>query len=67
MVGTIWQWSDEFCDEHTCRAIVRGGSWYVATLSLSNCTILYDVITPHSELQRLARGHHLTFSESTMG
>ena len=28
LVGTIWQWSDEFCDEHTCRAIVRGGSWY---------------------------------------
>lgn len=29
LVGTIWQWSDEFCDLHTCRGIVRGGSWCV--------------------------------------
>lgn len=28
LVGTIWQWSDEFCDQHTCRAIIRGGSTY---------------------------------------
>ncbi|KAJ8599555.1 hypothetical protein CTAYLR_007120 [Chrysophaeum taylorii] len=28
LVATIWQWSDEFCDDHTCRAIIRGGSTY---------------------------------------
>ena len=28
MVGVIWQWSDSFCDMHTCRSIVRGGNWW---------------------------------------
>lgn len=29
LVATIWQWTDEFCDAHTCRGIVRGGSFYM--------------------------------------
>ena len=28
LVGNIWQWTDEFRDEHTRAAIVRGGSSY---------------------------------------
>ncbi len=28
MVGNVWQWTDEFTDEHTRTAIVRGGSYY---------------------------------------
>jgi len=28
MVGNVWQWTDEFVDEHTRAAIVRGGSHY---------------------------------------
>lgn len=28
MVGHVYQWTDESCDEHTCRAILRGGSQY---------------------------------------
>ena len=28
MVGNIWQWTDEFTDEHTRAAILRGGSYY---------------------------------------
>ncbi|HTX76006.1 MAG TPA: SUMF1/EgtB/PvdO family nonheme iron enzyme [Terracidiphilus sp.] len=28
MVGNVWQWTDEFEDEHTRAAIVRGGSDY---------------------------------------
>ena len=28
MVGNVWQWTDEFADEHTRAAIVRGGSYY---------------------------------------
>lgn len=28
MVGNIWQWTDEYQDEHTRAAIVRGGSHY---------------------------------------
>jgi formylglycine-generating enzyme required for sulfatase activity len=28
MVGNVWQWTDEFVDEHTRGGIVRGGSYY---------------------------------------
>jgi len=28
MTGSIWQWTDEFLDEHTRAAIVRGGGYY---------------------------------------
>lgn len=26
MVGNVWQWADEYADEHTRAAILRGGS-----------------------------------------
>jgi formylglycine-generating enzyme required for sulfatase activity len=28
LVGNVWQWTDEYVDEHTRAAIVRGGSSY---------------------------------------
>jgi iron(II)-dependent oxidoreductase len=28
LVGNVWQWTDEFTDEHTGAAIIRGGSYY---------------------------------------
>jgi gamma-glutamyl hercynylcysteine S-oxide synthase len=28
LVGNIWQWTDEWQDEHTRAAILRGGSHY---------------------------------------
>lgn len=28
LVGTVWQWTDEYVDEHTRAAVVRGGSLY---------------------------------------
>ena len=28
LVGNVWQWTDEFIDEHTRAAILRGGSYY---------------------------------------
>ena len=28
MVGNVWQWTDEFQDEHTRAGILRGGSHY---------------------------------------
>ena len=28
MVGNVWQWTDEYADDHTRAAIVRGGSHY---------------------------------------
>jgi formylglycine-generating enzyme required for sulfatase activity len=30
LVGNVWQWTDEYGDEHTRAAIVRGGSYYQA-------------------------------------
>jgi iron(II)-dependent oxidoreductase len=28
MLGNVWQWTDEYLDEHTRAAILRGGSYY---------------------------------------
>jgi formylglycine-generating enzyme required for sulfatase activity len=28
LVGTVWQWTDEYVDSHTRAAILRGGSFY---------------------------------------
>lgn len=28
LVGSVWQWTDEYVDEHTRGAILRGGSYY---------------------------------------
>lgn len=28
MVGNVWQWTDEYTDEHTRGGILRGGSYY---------------------------------------
>jgi formylglycine-generating enzyme required for sulfatase activity len=28
LVGNVWQWTDEYVDEHTCAAVLRGGSSY---------------------------------------
>ena len=28
MIGNVWQWTDEFVDDHTRGAILRGGSYY---------------------------------------
>jgi iron(II)-dependent oxidoreductase len=28
LVGNVWQWTEEFVDEHTRAAIVRGGNYY---------------------------------------
>ena len=28
LVGTVWQWTDEYLDEHTRTAILRGGSYF---------------------------------------
>jgi len=28
MVGNVWQWTDEFADEHTRAALLKGGNYY---------------------------------------
>jgi formylglycine-generating enzyme required for sulfatase activity len=28
LVGNVWQWTDEYVDEHTAAAALRGGSHY---------------------------------------
>jgi iron(II)-dependent oxidoreductase len=28
LVGNVWQWTDEFLDEHTRAAVLKGGSRY---------------------------------------
>ena len=28
LVGNVWQWTDEYVDEHTAAAVLRGGSHY---------------------------------------
>jgi formylglycine-generating enzyme required for sulfatase activity len=33
MVGNIWQWTDEYIDEHTRSAILKGGGYYRAATS----------------------------------
>jgi gamma-glutamyl hercynylcysteine S-oxide synthase len=34
MVGNVWQWTDEYTDEHTRAGILRGGSHYQAVGSI---------------------------------
>jgi formylglycine-generating enzyme required for sulfatase activity len=34
LVGNVWQWTDEFADEHTRGAVLRGGSYYQPQYSL---------------------------------
>jgi formylglycine-generating enzyme required for sulfatase activity len=33
MVGNVWQWTDEYTDEHTRAAVLKGGGYYRATTS----------------------------------
>jgi formylglycine-generating enzyme required for sulfatase activity len=33
LVGNVWQWTDEYTDDHTRAAILRGGSYFHATTS----------------------------------
>ncbi len=34
LVGNVWQWTDEFVDQHTRAAILRGGSYYQPSNSI---------------------------------
>ncbi len=34
LVGNVWQWTDEYTDDHTRAGILRGGSYYYAQTSM---------------------------------
>ena len=34
LTGNVWQWTDEYIDDHTRAAVVRGGSYFHATTSM---------------------------------
>jgi hypothetical protein len=33
MVGNVWQWTDEYIDDHTRNAVLKGGGYYRSTSS----------------------------------
>jgi formylglycine-generating enzyme required for sulfatase activity len=56
MVGNVWQWTDEFTDEHTRAAILRGGEYYQPQGSIWYFPQA-DRNTEHSKLLLMAPGY----------
>ncbi len=56
MVGNVWQWTDEFTDEHTRAAILRGGEYYQPQGSLWYFPQAYRN-SEHSKLLLMAPGY----------
>ena len=56
MVGNIWHWTDEFQDEHTRAAIVRGGGHYRPIAS--------QVVFPHDNFAAEQHGKYLLMAPS---
>jgi len=56
MVGNVWQWTDEFTDEHTRAAIVRGGSYYQPQGSIWYFPQAYR-LDEHGKLLLMAPGY----------
>jgi len=43
LVGNVWQWTDEYADEHTRAGILRGGSYYKPVGSVWYFPQTYDL------------------------
>jgi gamma-glutamyl hercynylcysteine S-oxide synthase len=56
MVGNIWQWTDEYVDEHTRAAVLRGGSYYQPQGSLWYFPQAYR-LDEHGKLLLMAPGY----------
>ncbi|HUV68528.1 MAG TPA: SUMF1/EgtB/PvdO family nonheme iron enzyme [Terracidiphilus sp.] len=57
MVGNVWQWTDEFSDEHTRAAILRGGEYYQPQGSIWYFPQAYSN-HQHSKLLLMAPGYN---------
>jgi len=55
LVGNVWQWTDEFMDEHTRGGILRGGSYYQPQGSIWYFPQAYK-LTEHGKLLMMAPG-----------
>jgi gamma-glutamyl hercynylcysteine S-oxide synthase len=55
LVGNIWQWTEEFQDEHTRAAILRGGSYYQPQGSIWYFPQAYK-LNEHGKLLLMAPG-----------
>jgi formylglycine-generating enzyme required for sulfatase activity len=53
LVGNVWQWTDEFLDEHTRGGILRGGSYYQPRGSIWYFPQAYK-LTEHGKLLMMA-------------
>jgi gamma-glutamyl hercynylcysteine S-oxide synthase len=53
LVGNVWQWTDEFLDEHTRGSILRGGSYYQPQGSIWYFPQAYK-LTEHGKLALMA-------------
>jgi len=56
MVGNVWQWTDEYVDEHTRAAIVRGGEYYQPQGSIWYFPLAFSN-TEHGKLLLMAPGY----------
>ncbi len=55
LVGNVWQWTDEYTDDHTRAAILRGGSYYQAQGSKWYFPQAYK-LNEHGKLLMMAPG-----------
>ena len=53
MVGNVWQWTDEYIDEHTRASVLRGGSQYRPAGSLWYFPLAYK-LTEHGKYLLIA-------------
>jgi len=53
LVGNIWQWTDEFYDEHTAASTLKGGSYYHPSGSMWYFPLTYKNVE-HGKLLLLA-------------
>jgi len=53
LVGNLWQWTDEFLDEHTRAGVLRGGSYYQPQGSIWYFPQAYK-LTEHGKLLMMA-------------